>query len=216
MKKVFSIIFLFIATIQFSFAQTDAKAKAILSAVSKKYRSYNIVKISFTSTLDNAQAKVKDVQQGTLLLKANTNKFKVIMTNQDLISDGKSQWTYLKKDKEVQISNVDNSAEAMNPAKMFTIYEKGFKYIYTGDKKIGSKTYEMIDLSPTDIKKPFFKVRLSIDKVAKQIAKVVIFDKNGSTYTYNVKTFLPNVKMPETTFAFDASKYPGVEVVDLR
>lgn len=216
MKKVLVYFLILSGMSQMAVAQTDAKAKAILADVSKKYRSYNIVKIDFTSTLDNAQAKVKETQQGTLLLKANTNKYKVMMTNQDLISDGKSQWTYLKRDKEVQISNVDNSAEAMNPAKIFTIYEKGFKYLYTGEEKVGGKIYQMIDLSPVDTKKPFFKVRLSIDKAAKQIANVVIFDKNGSKYTYKVRTFLPNVKLPETTFAFDARKYPGVEVVDLR
>ena len=87
---------------------------------------------------------------------------------------------------------------------------------YTGESKVGAKTYQMIDLSPTDAKKTVFKVRLSIDKVSKQIANVVIYAKNGNTYTYNVKTFSPNVKVPETTFAFDAKKYPGVEVIDLR
>jgi len=197
-------------------AQTDPKAKAILAEVSKKYRSYDVVKTDFTFTLDNKQAKVKETQQGTLYVKANANKYKVAMTNQELISDGKVQWTYLKQDKEVQVSNVDPSGEALNPAKIFTIYEKGFKYIYTGEQKVGNKVYQMIDLSPTDIKKNVFKVRLSIDKVAKQIANIVIFEKNGNTYTYNVKTFSPNVKVPETTFAFDAKKYPGVEVVDLR
>ncbi|MNK04667.1 lipoprotein chaperone [compost metagenome] len=197
-------------------AQTDPKAKAILAEVSKKYRSYDVVKTDFTFTLDNKQAKVKETQQGTLYVKANANKYKVAMTNQELISDGKVQWTYLKNDKEVQVSNVDPSGEALNPAKIFTIYEKGFKYVYTGEQKVGAKTYQMIDLSPTDIKKNVFKVRLSIDKAAKQITNIVVFEKNGNTYTYNVKTFSPNVKVPEATFAFDAKKYPGVEVVDLR
>jgi len=215
MKKI--ILALFIVGTAFTVnAQTDAKAKAILAEVSKKYRTYDVVKTDFTFTLNNAQAKVKETQQGTLYVKANANKYKVAMTNQDLISDGKVQWTYLKNDKEVQISNVDNSGDAINPAKIFTIYEKGFKYIYTGDSKVGAKTYQMIDLSPTDAKKSIFKVRLSIDKASKQIANVVIFEKNGNTYTYNVKTFTPNAKVPETTFAFDAKKYPGVEVVDLR
>lgn len=197
-------------------AQTDEKAKAILAEVSKKYGSYDIVKTDFTFTLDNKQANTKETQQGTLYVKASTNKFKVTMTDQDLISDGKSQWTYLKKDKEVQVSNVDNSSDALNPAKIFTIYEKGFKNLYTGESKVGGKTYQMIDLSPTDTKKSYFKIRLSIDKAAKQIANVLIFDKNGNRYTYNVKTFTPNVKVAETVFAFDAKKYPGVEVVDLR
>lgn len=216
MKKV---ILAFLALGVFSSvasAQTDPKAKAILAEVSKKYRSYDVVKTDFTFTLDNKQAKVKETQQGTLYVKANANKYKVAMTNQELISDGKVQWTYLKQDKEVQVSNVDPSGEALNPAKIFTIYEKGFKYIYTGEQKVGAKTYQMIDLSPTDAKKNIFKVRLSVDKVAKQIANIVIFEKNGNTYTYNVKTFSPNVKVPEATFAFDAKKYPGVEVVDLR
>jgi outer membrane lipoprotein-sorting protein len=216
MKKIL-IALLVLGTVGFTAnAQTDAKAKEILAAVSKKYRSYDVVKTDFTFTLNNAKAKVKETQQGTLYVKANANKYKVAMTNQDLISDGKVQWTYLKNDQEVQISNVDNSGDAINPAKIFTIYEKGFKYAYTGESKVGAKVYQMIDLSPIDAKKTVFKVRLSIDKVSKQIANVVIYEKNGNTYTYNVKTFSPNVKVPETTFAFDAKKYPGVEVIDLR
>ncbi len=216
MKNIILTVAIILGFVLVTNAQTDQKAKEILNAMSKKYRSYDVVKTDFTFTLDNAEAKVKETQQGTLYVKANANKYKVIMTNQDLISDGKSQWTYLKNDKEVQINHVDNSGDAINPAKIFTVYEKGFKYIYVGEKKIGPKTFQIIDLSPVDAKKAFFKIRLTIDKAAKQIANVLIFDKNGNKYTYNVKTFVPNVKVPETTFAFDAKKYPGIEVVDLR
>jgi outer membrane lipoprotein-sorting protein len=216
MKKIVLSLLIITAGLYTAQAQTDAKAKAILAEVSKKYRSYDIVKTDFTFTLENQQAKVKETQQGTLIVKANANKYKVLMTNQDLISDGKSQWTYLKNDKEVQVTNVDNSGDAINPAKIFTVYERGFKYQYTGERKAGTKVYQMIDLAPTDAKKPFYKIRLSIDKAAKQIANVLIFDKNGNKYTYDVKTFASNVKLPESTFAFDSKKYPGVEVVDLR
>lgn len=197
-------------------AQSDPKAKAILAEVSKKYKSYDIVKTDFTFTLESPQSKGKETQQGTLFVQSAANKYKVIMTDQDMISDGKSQWTYLKKDKEAQVSAVDNNDQALNPAKIFTLYEKGYKYIYNGDQKVGTKTYQMIDLSPIDTKSSYFKIRLSIDKAAQQIAKVLIFDKNGSRYTYAVKTFVPNVKVPLSTFTFDAKKYPGVEVVDLR
>lgn len=199
-----------------AYAQTDEKAKVILAEVSKKYRSYNIIKTDFSFTAENKQADTKETQAGTLYVKANANKYKVTMPEQDLISDGKSQWTYLKKDKEVQVSNVDNSGETLNPAKIFTIYEEGFKYLYTGDTKKGSAVYQMIDLSPTDTKKSYYKIRLSIDKTAKRITNVLVFDKNGNRYTYAVKTFSPDPKVSENIFAFDAKKYPGVEVVDLR
>jgi outer membrane lipoprotein-sorting protein len=197
-------------------AQTDAKANAILSQVSKKYKSYAAVKADFTFTYDNTQAKVKESSSGTLFIKAATNKYKVVMTDKEIISNGKTQWTYLKEDKEVQVNNVDNSGDDINPAQIFTMYEKGYKALFTSESKAGAKVYQNIDLSPVDTKKSFFKIKLSIDKVAKQVSSFTVFDKNGSKYTYNVKSFVPNGNIPESTFAFDAKKYPGVDVVDLR
>ncbi|MBB2149191.1 LolA family protein [Pedobacter gandavensis] len=198
------------------YAQQDAKAKAILAEVSKKYRSFDVVKADFTFTLDNPQAKLKETQQGTLIVKAKTNKYRVAMTNQELISDGKTQWTYLKEDKEVQVTDADHSGDALNPAQIFTIYEKGFKYGYTGESKVGGKVYQMIDLAPIDVTKSYFKIRLGIDKTAKQIGTVVIFDKGGNKYSYTLTKTVSNLKVPESTFSFDPKKYPGVEVVDLR
>jgi outer membrane lipoprotein-sorting protein len=216
MKKLFIAAFLFIGSMMSVMAQSEAKAKVILAEVSKKYRSYDVIKTEFSYTLENPEAKIKEVQAGTLFVKSKLNKYKVILKGQELISDGKSQWTYLKADKEVQVSEVDNSADALNPAKLFTIYEKGFKSVYTNDTKVNGKMVHNIDLSPTDTKRSFFKVKLQIDKLNKQIVNAIIFDKNGNRYTYSIKTFTPNIKVLESTFAFDAKLYPGVEVVDLR
>lgn len=216
MKKLFIAAFLVLSSGISVMAQSEVKAKEILAEVSKKYRSYDVIKTEFLYTLENPEAKIKETQAGTLFVKSKLNKYKVILKGQELISDGKSQWTYLKADKEVQVSEVDNSADALNPAKLFTIYEKGFKSLYTNDTKVNGKMVHNIDLSPTDTKRSFFKVKLQIDKLSKQIVNAVIFDKNGNRYTYSIKTFTPNIKVPESTFAFDAKLYPGIELVDLR
>jgi outer membrane lipoprotein-sorting protein len=229
MKKLLIFSFSILIT-TFSFAQKgaekDAEAKKILDKVGEKYRMYDVVKTDFDFTLDNQQAGVKENQTGTLIAKSKTNKFKVTIYSpetsakqeiaQEIISDGKTQWTYLKKDNEVQVNNVDNSGQGLNPAQIFTIYEHGYKYIYNGETKIGGKTYQEIDLTPEDIKKPFFKVRLEIDKRKKQIYSALIFDKNGNKYTYTLRSFVPNIKVPDNTFSFDPKMHKGVEVVDLR
>ena len=225
MKKIIIyILFIWLGASQ-AFAQKDAQAKAILNQVSIKYKAYDAVKTDFTFTLDNPQANIKDSQSGTLIARSKANKFRVTIYSgdaakpvvaQEIISDGKSQWTYLKKDNEVQLNDVDHSGESLNPAQLFTIYEHGYKYIYNGDSKINGKVYQEIDLTPEDANKSFFKVRLQIDKVKKQIYSALIFDKNGSRYTYTIKNFMPNVKAPDTTFTFDKKDHPGVEVVDLR
>ncbi len=216
MKKILSCVFIVLGSAISLMAQTDVRANTILADVSKKYRTYDIIKTDFSYTLENPQAKVKETYLGTLYVRSKVNKYKIILKGQELISDGKNQWTYLKADKEVQLNQVDNSSDALNPAKLFTIYEKGFKSLYTGDAKVNGRVYQNIDLSPTDSKRSFFKIRLQIDKLNKQIANAVIFDKNGNKYTYTIKTFTPNVKMPESTFAFDTKTHPGVELVDLR
>lgn len=216
MKKLMICAFVLLGSGMNLMAQSEVKAKSILAEVSKKYRNYDVIKTEFTYTLENQQAKIKETQAGTLFVRSKFNKYKIILKGQELISDGKNQWTYLKADKEVQLSEVDQSSDGLNPAKIFTIYEKGFKSLYTNDTKVNGRYVHNIDLTPTDSKRSFFKVRLQIDKLNKQITNAVIFDKNGNKYTYTIKTFTPNIKVPESTFAFDAKKYPGVELVDLR
>jgi outer membrane lipoprotein-sorting protein len=226
MKKLLLLSIITLITTTCSFAQKDAAARAILNKVSEKYKTYDVVKTDFDFTLDNQQAGVKETQSGTLVSKSKTNKFKVTLyspeatakpaVEQEIISDGKTQWTYLKKDNEVQVNNVDISGEGLNPAQIFTIYEHGYKYIYNGDSKIAGKTYQEIDLTPEDIKKSFFKVRLLIDKEKKQIHSALIFDKNGNRYTYVIKSFVPNAPVSDNTFTFDTKAHAGVEVVDLR
>jgi len=216
MRKIMILLLLLTGATFNGYTQNVAKAKTILAEVSKKYKSYQVVKATFSFAIDNPKAKIKNTENGTLYVKANANKYKMIMDERELISDGKNQWTHLIADQEVQLTAVDNTSDALNPAQIFTLYEKGFSPIYTGEKKIGNKVYQTIELTPIDKRKSYSKVILSIDKTAKQIAKVVVLEKDGSKYTYQVKSFVPNVKMPESIFTFNAKEYPGVEVVDLR
>lgn len=224
-KKIFASILAVLLTLSIAFAQKDVEAKKILSAVSKKYSRYNIIKADFTFSLEDPQAQVNDTQTGTLISQPKANKFKVTIYDpkekkatviQEIISDGKSQWTYNKKDKEVELNDVDHSDDNLNPAQIFTIYEHGYKYVYNGDEKIDGKLCQIIDLTPEDTKKQFFKVRLTIDKTKKAIYSALIFDKNGSRYTYTIRSLTSEPKTPENTFTFDKKDHPGVEVVDLR
>jgi outer membrane lipoprotein-sorting protein len=224
MKKILFYA-LFILTTTHAFAQKDAQAKVILNQVSQKYRSYPVIKSDFSFTIDNQQAGAKETRNGTIITQSKTNKYKVTIysagsakpdVEQEIINDGKSQWTYLKKDKEVQLSDANKSGEGFNPAQIFTIYEHGYKYLYTGDQKIGGKTYQVIDLSPESDKAQFFKIRLQIDKVKKQIYSALIFDRNGNKYTYTLRNFTTSAKVPDATFTFDTKAHPGVEVVNLK
>lgn len=216
MKRNFIILLIvFLSATSFTYAQSDATAKAILAGVSKKYRSYDVIKADFTYSIKNPQANISESQAGVMYAKSKLNKYNIAIANQQLISDGKVQWTYLKQDNEVQLSEIDNSSTALNPAQIFTIYEKGFKYVYLGESTISGRKYQNIELAPLQTRS-FSKIKLRIDKLNKQITNIVVNDKNGNVYTYFIKAFTPNIKVSDAIFAFDAKKYPGVDVVDLR
>lgn len=194
--------------------QNDPKATEILKGVSVKYKSLKAVQADFTVRVENGANTSKDVQSGTLYVKGN--KYKIQLKNQEIICDNTTVWTYLKDANEVQVNNYDPDENTITPSQIFTIYEKDFLYAYIEEKKLSGKLIQIIELTPHDKSKPYFKIRLGIDKIAKAVQSAVVFDKNGNRYTYEIKKFTPDPDIADSLFSFDNKQHPGIEVVDLR
>ncbi|GDX52554.1 hypothetical protein LBMAG27_16010 [Bacteroidota bacterium] len=199
-----------------SFAQSpDTKTAAtILNGVSAKYKAYNSVKATFNMKTEGSNNKVTDIQTGTVYVKGN--KYKLELANQEIFCDNIKIWTFLKDVNEVQVNNYEPDPDAITPTQIFTIYEKNFLCGYIEEQTINGKIYQIIEMTPNDKAKPYFKVRLMIDKFEKTIFSAKVFDKNGSHYTYEIIKFTPNPALIDTYFTFNTKDHPGVEVVDLR
>ena len=117
----------------------------------------------------------------------------------------------------VTINNVDASGSAMTPQKLLTnFYDKDFLYKLNGEKKEGKKQVQEIELTPTDKTRPFHKVYLMVDKNAKSLYSAKFLEKSGGRYSYTITDMKSSASVSDKDFTFDKSKYPGVEVVDLR
>lgn len=215
MKKLLGLsLVALVSIIQPAFAQNDAKAKGILDAMSKKMNGLNSLKTNFALKLAGSNGKVKETKKGTFYMKGT--KYHVTLAGQEIICDNKTVWTYTKDANEVQVSNFDPNAQTISPAKLFTnFYDKEYNYKYAGTRKVNGKDCNIIELSPTNKSKGFSKVELAIDK-SNTIVGGNIWEKNGNQYQYEVSGFTPNAPVADNMFTFDAKKYPGVEVVDLR
>ena len=145
------------------------------------------------------------------------NKYKVTMDGMEIYSDGKTSWNFDKSANEVTINTVDASGNAMTPQKLLTnFYDKDFYYKFNGEKKDGSKKVQEIELTPTEKTRPYHKVYLMVDKNASSIYSAKFLEKSGGRYSYTITSLKGNVSASDKDFAFDKSKHPGVEVVDLR
>lgn len=192
------------------FAQ-DNTAKLILDRLSEKTKSYDNIKIDFKFILENKSQKLKESQEGKLILAKE--KFKIIMNNQTIINNGETQWIYLSDVNEVQIIEHDPDDQMMSPNKIFTIYEKGYKYKYIGKEEKSGEAIHNINLFPEESSE-FIKINISIKDVKNELERITIYDKHGGTYTYIIQQLQRNIKTPE--FIFNAADYPSVEVIDLR
>lgn len=209
MKKLLIIAALIVFTIS-GFAQNDKKATAILDEVSAKTKLYKTIKIEFTYAMDNAKEKIHDKFKGTLLSKGD--KYKLTAAGQDVISDGKTMWTYLKDANEVQINNAGEDDDSFTPTKLLSGYGKDYKSKFIEEKG----NLQIIELYPLKKGKTFTKVQLSIDKSKKQISKFIIYDRSGSTFSYIVDKFVADQPIADNVFSFNKAEHPGVEINDMR
>ncbi|MEY3153445.1 MAG: hypothetical protein RLZZ333_2042, partial [Bacteroidota bacterium] len=159
--------------------------------------------------------KVQGVKAGTVLMKGV--KYRVSITGQEIFCDGTTIWTYDVAAKEVQVSSLDNGSGSITPQKLFTnFYDKDFLFVLGQDIKKGGKTYKVVELTPIDKTKSFFKVVLEVDKSTSVIMSTKVFEKNGNKYLYAINSINTTASVADDSFSFNPKKYPGVEVIDLR
>ena len=198
-------------------AQQDPKAKEVLDKLSQTTKSYKSIQIEFSFTLENKKSNVNQTNEGEVVLKGKSYRLQMPVFSMEIFCDGITTWSYLTEAKECNISGVDEEDDgSLNPANIFTIYEKGFNYSYVGEENLTGKSVHVLDLFPVDKSKEFVKVRLYVDKVKYQIVKAQTFNKDGNTYILVLKSMKTNMEFKDDYFKFTKSKYPGVEINDMR
>ncbi len=209
MRTILTSLIIFSSILAFSQGK-DNKAVALLDEVSKTAKSYKSIKVDFTYSMVNAKAKINEGKTGSLLVSGD--KYKMSAAGQMVICDGKTIWTYIKESNEVQVNTLENKDDALTPSKLLTSYNTNYKSkMIKGD----NPALESVELTP-NTSKNFTKAILEIDKAKKQVKSFTLFDKSGNTFTYKIKTYLTDTAVTDADFTFDAKKFPGVEIIDMR
>ncbi len=218
MKKIFFLITALTFTAFVSIAQDqDPKAKTILDDLSKVTKAYKTITSEYIFTILNKDKKQTEKQTGKVLVKGA--KFKLEIPGNTIVCDGKTIWAHNKDANEVTIKNFDaNNEDQLNPSKIFTMYETGYKYKYEKEEKVGAATCHVIALYPSvkPEKKKFHTVKIFVDKTKKQVARLVMLMKDGTTQSYDIKTFKANAEIADNVFVFDTKGFKADQITDER
>jgi len=148
MKKLFLVALLACSGV-LVFAQQDQKAKSILENVTKTTQSFQSIQATFDYIMDNKKEGIHEENKGEIIMKGEKYQLKLPQLGLEMYCDGKTVWSYMEDANEVSITSMkDESAEMMNPSKLFTIYEEGFNYRFIQEATAGAKPVYVIDLIP--------------------------------------------------------------------
>lgn len=145
---------------------------------------------------------------GTIAIKGN--KFNAHTDQATVWYDGKTQWTYMKKTNEVNVSNPTQAQQmSMNPYTFINIYKTG----YNSTMKTVGSNYE-VRLVAQNKKRTVQELVLTIDKKS-YIPSQIKMRQGNSWSTITVSNFKAK-NVSNSTFVFNSKDFPKAEIVDLR
>lgn len=192
-----------VASVQSMAQSNPAQARAILDKTSKVIGHKSGVSASFT--LNNPTT---GNVSGTIAVKGG--KFNARTPQAIVWFNGKTQWTYMKKNNEVNISTPTQAQQQMmNPYTFINVYKTGYKMSST---KAGG-SYE-VHLVAQNQKRSIQEMYVTVNSKT-YVPSRVKMKHNGRWYTVTISNFSAK-KLPDSLFTFNSKDYPSAEVIDLR
>jgi outer membrane lipoprotein-sorting protein len=182
-----------------SFAQS---AKAVLDKAAGTITAQSGVKANFKMTTANGSTS------GTIAIKGK--KFYATTPQAKVWFDGKTQWTYLKNNDEVNVSNpTEAQLQAINPYNFIHLYKRGYTYTMNT-----AGTDYVIHLVANSADRKIKELFISVNKKTYQPKQVKMLQgKKWTTFDINS---IKKENIADSQFRFNAKDFPQAEVIDLR
>lgn len=194
-------------------AQSDKKAEELIKKVIDKMASYDNFKAELSYTMVNKEMDIDEKKTGFIYVM--NDSYRIEMEGQIIISDSKTIWTYLVDSEEVMVSNVEEEDESISPTKILTTYSESYKAKFDSDNRYKNVDLKVINLKPNDGKQ-FEHMSILVNEKNLRLENFSVYDKNGNVFTYHIINLKPDLDLPPDTFTFDKSKYPDVDIIDMR
>ena len=185
-----------------SVATYGQTAKSVLDKAAATITVKEGVKANFKMTASNGTTS------GTLLLKGR--KFHATTPIAIVWFDGKTQWTYVKNNDEVNISTpTEAQLQAINPYNFINLYKQG----YNATLNKSGKDY-VVHLTATDKSKKIQELFVTVNKANYHPTQVKLLQ--GKKWTVFDITDLKRQNIPDSQFRFNSKDFPNAEIIDLR
>lgn len=183
-------------------------ADKIMRTASAKFKSYKSVESNYTIVYTEG-AKKRSATGGIIM---QNNMYVNLIEGNKTWFNGKTMWTYVKENEEVNITEPSsNDMLSNNPYFFINNYSQEYN---ASLQSIGGKTYD-IKLTPKKANEDVKYVILQLTKDAYQPVSLSIVMKN-SKMDIVLNSFKTGKAYKKSSFSFNKKKYPDADIIDLR
>ena len=195
--------------------QQQSQAKAVLDRTADAFRKAGGVKADFVvKAVTNGLAE--GAENGTIQLKGE----KFVLKTSDVVTwfDGKTQWSYVVKNDEVNVSSpTQEELQQINPYTFLYMYQKGFSYKLGTTKTFRGKAVWEVILTAKDKKQELERITLFVTKDTYEPLYILLQQRGQQARSeITVTDYQIRQNYADSVFAFDRKRYPGAEIIDLR
>ena len=211
-KKIIYTFALLFISFQCITAQSNAKAERIISDILAN-ANVNAIKTNFKLAMADKRSAQTQNMNGTFTLKGS--KFALEMNAMTVFFNGKTQWSYVPQSNEVSITEPsEKELSEINPMAILSGFKSKCSIRFApGIKSAQNYCIEMI---PRTKNKDISKIDVQVNKINNNLFSIKLNNRNGSYSLLTLSNFQKGVKVSDSNFVFNAARYKGVEVNDLR
>ena len=189
-----------------------SQSQAILNKLSGSMKSLKTFYVEFNANIKNSSTGVNESEKGKGWVKGN--KYFATYGEITLLSNGLKTWTVINEEKSVYESDASDDEESMNPKKLMTIWENGFKNKYEKASTFNGENVHIIKLYPTNPDNAdYHTILLYVSSKSSELKKAVMKTNDGTTMTYHLTKFVSNKDIADSKFVFNKGQYPGFAVI---
>ena len=212
MKNIyfFTFLILFLHLTSKISAQSEKQADAV---VDKLLNTMEREAFSADFMLEIKDKSMPQTITGNFTMKGH--KFKLQSDEFVVFFDGKTQWVYMEEAEEVSIFEPDEKEiNEINPMAMLADFKAESTVRYA--TKTSTNNVYYVEMVSKNLRSDIEKVELGLNKSNDNIVHINQYSRNGGTMSLHLENLKRGITASDNVFVFDRSKYPNVEINDLR
>ena len=183
-------------------------AEKIIRVMVEQMRGHKNVEMAFNYQISPDGKTLGESEKGHAWLQGEA--YKIEMTDQQTISDGKTIWSYLIDDEEVMVSNASEGTDN-TPLKLLTSLDESYVATLAGIDAKGIATIELANPNGQ-----YKRVTMKVDTKKTELKSADIYMEDGNKFIIKVEEMKYDQKLDDKFFTFDEAKHPEVDVIDMR